>query len=243
MRPKPKTFLLIALLASLPACIPGRPLYEQATLTSVHYEESGSRPDYTLTTDTPSLTGPGDPRLTVFNQQMAALVQQEVDAFKQNLLMLPVEPIGMGSYLEVNFDQVSPPGNLLSILFVVSFYSDGAAHPGAYYHTATFDLEAGSFLTLDRLFLPGADYLGPISDYCKAELTARDIAYDPAFSTGADPTAGNYRNWNVTPDGLLITFDPYQVAAYAAGPQMVTIPYADLQSILDPQGPLAGYLP
>lgn len=231
------------LCCSLAACLPAAPLHTQVTLGSLDFEESGADPDYTLTTHTPLLNGPDDPRLAAFNQQMAALVQQEVDAFKQGLSMLPAEPAGMGSYLEINFEQMSPPGNLLSILFAVNFYSNGAAHPNTYYCTSTYDLEAGSFLTLDQLFLPGADYLGPISDYCKAELAARDIAYDPAFAAGAEPTAENYRNWNVTPDGLLIIFDPYQVAAYAAGGQFVTIPYADLQSIIDPRGPLAGYLP
>jgi hypothetical protein len=48
----------------------------------------------------------------------------------------------------------------------------------------------------------------------------------------------NYRNWNITPDGLMITFDEYQVAPYAAGPQTVTVPYSELRGLINPEGVL-----
>lgn len=85
---------------------------------------------------------------------------------------------------------------------------------------------------------PGTDYLGLIASYYQDELSRRNIGYDGLFVSGADPTPENYRNWNITPGGLLISFDPYQVAAYAAGPQEVLIPYAKLSAIIDPNGPL-----
>ncbi len=246
----------IAVLFGLLACsIPGNvteetpapapveiPLYQQVALTSSDAEEIGSAPDYTITTHTPVLTGSDDPRVTLFNQQAAALVQEEVALFKDWLLTASVTPVAMGSYLEVGFTQTSPVGNLLSLKYTISFYYDGAAHPGSYSRTLTYDLESGALLTLDRLFLPGVDYLGPISAYCITELGTRDIGFE-MFSGGADPTADNYRNWNVTLDGLLITFDEYQVAAYAAGPQTVLVPYAQLTVIIDSTGPLAYLLP
>ena len=36
----------------------------------------------------------------------------------------------------------------------------------------------------------------------------------------------------------MITFDEYQVAPYAAGPQEVTVPYGALQAVIHRQGPL-----
>jgi hypothetical protein len=54
------------------------------------------------------------------------------------------------------------------------------------------------------------------------------------------PTPENYRNWNIATDGLMITFDEYQVAAYAAGPQTVVVPYSELQAVIDPASPLTG---
>ncbi len=247
---------VIAVILSLLACsVPGIgseespapapneiPLYQQVTLSSSNAEDIGNAPDYTITTHTPVLTGSDDPRVILFNQQAAALVQEEVALFKDWLQMAPLTPVAMGSYLEIGFAQISPVGNLLSLKFTISFYYDGAAHPGSYSRTLTYDLEAGTSLTLNQLFLPGVDYLGPISAYCITDLGTRDIGFE-MFSGGAVPTADNYHNWNVAPDGLLVTFDEYQVAPYAAGPQTVLVPYTELTVILDPNGPLDYLLP
>jgi hypothetical protein len=143
--------------------------------------------------------------------------------------------------LEVKYDLLSPPGDIYSLKFTMAGYFDGAAHPYHYNKTLNYDLEAGQQLRLADLFLPDADPLPLIAEICKTELSKRDIAFD-SFSTGADPTDENYRNWNITPDGLLITFDEYQVAPYAAGPQTVLIPYSQLSAIIKPDGPLARFI-
>ena len=124
---------------------------------------------------------------------------------------------------------------------MIDSYFDGAAHPDQTSRTFTFDLVSGHQVKLDQLFLPGTNYLQVLADYCKIELAGRDIAFDTT-ATGADPLPDNYRAWNISVDGLVITFDAYQVAAYAAGPQIVTIPYMELQAIIDPSGPLEVYL-
>jgi hypothetical protein len=59
---------------------------------------------------------------------------------------------------------------------------------------------------------------------------------------GASAKLENYRNWLVKRQGLEITFDPYQVGPYVAGPQYVTIPYKALAKIINPAGPLAPFL-
>jgi hypothetical protein len=218
------------------------PLWQQVTLGSTPYEESGLGPDYTLTTHTPVLTGSDDLRVTVFNQQMTILVQEEVDRFRQLLADMPDLPIAAGSFLDLDFALVSPPGNLYSLLFTVQFYADGAAHPGSYHLSVTYDLEAGEFLSLEQLFLPGADYLDRLSERCIADLSTRDIGFD-MFSSGAEPAEANYAVWNVTAAGLQITFEEYQVAAYAAGPQTVLVPYEQLADLLDPAGPLQDLIP
>lgn len=219
------------------------PFYQTVTLSSTPFTETGTGPDYTIETNTPVLIGAGlDPRLNPFNDAMVALVQGQVDAFRTNLQNVPVTPIAAGSFLKISFAQVSPPGNLLSMKFTIAYYMDSAAHPGSTSRTATYDLEASQFVNLDQLFLPASDYLGIISAYCIKTLKASEIG-EVIEETGAQPTADNYRNWNVTADGLLITFDEYQVAAYAAGPLQVMIPYSELAAIINLQGPLAGYVP
>ncbi len=125
-----------------------------------------------------------------------------------------------------------------SLKFDFRFYSDGAAHPGLYSITLNYDLGQGRELVLGDLFLPSSGYLEAIANYCVAELS-KQPGFDGPFTEGAKPTQENYRNWNITPDGLLITFDMYQVAPGASGPIQVLVPYDQLQTVIDPQGPLA----
>lgn len=145
-----------------------------------------------------------------------------------------------GSTLNVTYTLLSQIGDLWSFKFDFDFYSDGAAHPGLNSKTLSYDLSEGTELALADLFRPNSNYLEAIANYCIAELSKQPFFEGP-FADGAQPTSENYRNWNIGPDGIIITFDEYQVAPYAAGPQTVTVPYSELQSLIDPQGPLGGF--
>ena len=222
------------------------PLISQSvTLISVPTDESnpGSNfPPYTITAQTPQLSGSDDPRVLAFNQRLNGLVANEVDMWKQNFQQLPLTPLSNGSSLNVSYTLVSQTDDLWSFKFDSSFYADTAAHPGLNSITLNYDLGQGRELALGDLFLPGSNYLVLIANYCAAELQKQPYA-DSFFMDGAQPLPENYRNWNITPNGLMITFDEYQVAPYAAGPQTVIIPYAELSALIDPQGPLANFLP
>jgi len=62
------------------------------------------------------------------------------------------------------------------------------------------------------------------------------------WEEGALPAPENYQRWNITPDGLLISFDEYTVAPYAAVPQAVLVSYEVLKQLIDPGGLLAPFL-
>jgi hypothetical protein len=210
------------------------------SLVSIPYEESGVGPNYTILARIPTLQGSLEARVLLFNQLVDELIHGDIDNFRTSVIQdAPVPQIAMGSTYDLSYESFLPVVNIMSLRFLINFYFDGAAHPNSYTLIFNYDLVNGQQLNLHQLFNPGADYLGPIAAYCKGQLSLRDIAY---FEGGADPVLENYRNWNITTDGLLISFDPYQVAAYAAGPQVVLIPYADLIAIIDHAGPLAGFL-
>ena len=133
--------------------------------------------------------------------------------------------------------------NLISISFGISEYA-GGAHPNGYSAVISYDFKSNRKLTLADLFLPGKPYLPFISRYAIGKLKARQT--DPPdlewINRGAGPKAENYKNWNLTSTGLEITFDAYQVASYAEGPQLVFIPYSELKTLINPDGPVAGLL-
>lgn len=217
------------------------PLSTQVTLVSQPYIESNQEPAFTITAQTPQLSGSDDPRVLAFNQVLHDLVQGEIDVFRQEFMNAPVIEVAAASFLEITHTLAAQYGDIWSFKFVFFFYNNGAAHPGDYSMTLNYDLDQGRELTLGDLFLPNSNYLEVISQYCIAELGKQPF-FDGPFTTGADPTEENYRNWNITPEGLMITFDTYQVAPGAAGPQVVIVPYGQLSALIDPQGPLAGFI-
>ena len=213
------------------------PLYQLVTLDTTPRHETNDLPAYTLDAKIPVLLGSEDPRVINFNNEMTLLTQEEIASFKDNARMAQNYPDLPGSAYDQQYELLSPPGNLLSLKFDININIEGTAHPNTHSRTVTYDLEAGADVRLGQLFLPGSDYLERIANYCIAELETRDISFD-ASSTGAEPVPENYGNWNVTAEGLLITFDASQVAGYAAGPQQVVVPYAELQPVIDANGPL-----
>lgn len=220
------------------------PLSAQVIPVSVPFietDQGSTFPPYTLTASTPQLTGSDNPRVKVLNQRLSDLVQKEVDLWRQSFRELPITPYSNGSSLEVKYTLVSQIGELWSFKFVFSFYSDGAAHPGDYSITLNYDLGQGRELELDDLFLPNTNYLEAISNYCIAELS-KQLFFEGPFTDGAQPIPDNYRNWNISSEGLMITFNTYQVGPGAAGPQVVVVSYGQLADLIDPQGPLAAII-
>jgi uncharacterized caspase-like protein len=216
------------------------PMSDQVTVVNVPIVEtnpdSNSGP-YTLTINTPQLAGSDDPRVEVFNQRLNDLISDEVESYRQDFKQLTVTPDSNGSTLEVTYLLVSRINNIWSFKFDFSFYYDMAAHPGLKSITLNYDLDQGRELALSDLFLLNSNYLEEISNHCLNQLSEQ-FGSD-YFPEGANPTEENYRNWNITPDGLLITFDEYQVAPYAAGPQEIVLPYSELTSVINSQGPLS----
>lgn len=215
------------------------PLSGQVSLVSQPYIEINQEPAFTITAQTPQLSGSDDPRVRAFNQRLDELVQNEIAIFREEFSRGPVMEVSTDSFLDVSHELVSQFADLWSFKFIFSFYNNGAAHPGNFSMTLNYDLGTGRELELGDLFLPGANYLETISNYCISEL--RKQPYFDSFTTeGASPSLENYRNWNIKYDGLMITFDTYQVAPGAAGPQIVTVPYDQIQDLINPQGALGG---
>lgn len=217
------------------------PLYQQVKLSTSPLEEQGQLFGYKVTAQTPVLVGSSDASVKVFNAEMKTIVDQAVADFKQKLSDLPATPDSQASTFDLRYNLLSPPGDILSLKFDIRTYYTGAAHPSTVSRTVTFDLQQGKDVGLSELFIPGADFLTPISKFCINQLSKRDIGFAD-FELGATATLENYRNWNITADGLMITFDEYQVAPYAAGPQTVVIPYNQLAQLIRPDGPLGPYL-
>lgn len=217
--------------------------------------EKNKKLKYEIDAEYPQLTGSGSQNHERFNQTIRSLVTKKVAGFKIDMasneedadLELPEE--SAGSDLHIGYNIELAKDDLISVLLVVGSYSAGAAHPNSYSEVVNFDLKNGKQLNLSDVFQPGSKYLQALAAYCIADLKKQakskgedSMLDDDWIQRGAGPEAENYESWTIGKQGLGITFDAYQVAAYAAGPQHVFVPYSALKEIIKSDGPLASVL-
>ena len=157
-------------------------------------------------------------------------------AFLQPMVDYGLFPSPGPLVLDIDYELFGFSPSVAGIKFTVYEYT-GGAHGMTTFQTLTFDLDAGRLLTLNDLFAPGTDPLVTIAPLVQVSLAASlgDMSDADWIAQGAGPDPTNYQDWVLTPDALTFLFEPYQVAAYAAGPQTVSIPLAQIAGLLAPQ--------
>jgi hypothetical protein len=217
-------------------------------VTSKVTKEANKQKLYTVAAEYPQIEG--DSRFDGFNREARALVTKDIAAFKaaetEDVDTTYTSTENQTSTLEMSYDFHYATDNLISVAFSEGSYSRGAAHGNQLTEVLNYDVKSGKKLALADLFKDKSKYLSVIAAYCQKDLKERAKKPDAMvlpelIDTGAGPKADNYRAWNITKKGLWITFDPYQVAAYAAGPQYILVPYSVLKDIIKPDGPIGMY--
>jgi len=214
-------------------------------VTSKVTKETNKQKLYTVAAEYPQIEG--DSRFDGFNHEARALVTKDVAAFKaaetEDVDTSYTSTENQTSTLDMAYDFHYATDNLISVAFSEGSYSRGAAHGNQLTQVLNYDVKSGKKLALADLFKDKSKYLSVIAAYCQKDLKERAKKPDAMvmpdlIESGAGPKADNYRAWNITKKGLWITFDPYQVAAYAAGPQYILVPYSVLKDIIKPDGPI-----
>jgi len=147
-------------------------------------------------------------------------------------------PEGAYSAIVINYQPKLLNKELASIYFTISESMAGAAHPNSYNYSLNFDLETNKKIELNDLFNTQEQvYLARLSKLVLANLKAQFIKRDmdpegPTLQTGTEPKKENFGDFNITGEGIVFNFSPYQVAAYAAGQFFVLIPFEDLEDII-----------
>jgi hypothetical protein len=175
-----------------------------------------------------------------FNNLVESTVSKAISQFKNDIEQISpttdLPPAVNRSTIEISYETAFASNSVISVQFRDYRFVAGAAHPNTTTFTVNYDLANNREIALADLFAPNSDYLAWLSKYSLDKLRTRGF---PLFEEGAAAKAENFQSWNLEAEGLRITFDPYQVAAYAAGPQVLFIPYSALQPISNPHGPLA----
>lgn len=206
--------------------------------------EENKKQKFSIETSYPQLTGE-DARAEKFNKVISSFVAKASNEFRNDSKSaaadLQANADMPGYLLNISYEVIHADNQIISLLFK-NYAFTGGAHGNTASKVFNYDLKNGQMLRLADLFQSDSNYLKVISDYCIAKIKARNISDDDWIRNGAGPKQENYGNWNITPQGLMITFDAYQVAAYAAGPQEVVIPYSALKQVIRQDGPLTGFV-
>lgn len=218
-------------------------LFKDVDLVTTLKTQSNHNPKYFIKSVYPQLEGDTDkenPSLDYFNSLVSQLIQQEILIFKNNVTQnqktlknLP-KKASRTSTLYVDYDTStikSGQDHLISVRFTMQGYFPGMAHPFHYHRVLNYDIESGEKIELAQFFESNSNYLTVLSNYTSQILNKR-LSDKSLITTGTMPTPENFKNWNIKPNGLLITFDEYQVAPYVNGTQTVLIPYAALDTVL-----------
>lgn len=209
--------------------------------------EENKKLRYTVGAYYPQLSGFGE-NTDVINKDILSVVNRDINEFRKSMAEMggeaPVEGSDVGYSLDISNNTMIATDDLVSFELTIYDYS-GGAHPNSYTRTLTYDVKSGKRMTLNELFKANSNYLKIISDYCitalKKQMRDTENGIEPdeqMIQEGASAKSENFEAWNITRKGLVITFDPYQVGPYAAGPQVVVIPFSILKNIMKKDGEL-----
>lgn len=183
----------------------------------------------------PEISGIGNESAAKFNELIKKTVVNANNAYRKDVAEMDVNDLREGMTLnnEIGYDVALATNDFVS-LTLSDYTFMGGAHGGTSYTTVNYDLKNNRELNLEDIFNPNSNYLKILSNYAVTDLKSRlsEMSDDEWITKGAAPEAENYKNWNLTNKGLMLTFEQYQVAAYAAGPQTVMVPYDNLKAVL-----------
>lgn len=140
---------------------------------------------------------------------------------------------GAENFYEAGYEVTYANPRLISVVFSIGTFT-GGAHPNSGRSSLIFDLAAGHPLALADLVDNPEHAIDEVSRRCRAEAEKEDwgLFDDPDFPA----VVKDVGSWAVEKDGIMILFDPYAVAPYAAGSHECRLSYAELAPLLKPGG-------
>ncbi len=115
-------------------------------------------------------------------------------------------------------------------------YPYGAAHGMPLKHYYHIDLRSGKFYELKDLFKKDNVYLKRLSEIIGKQVEERSRQEDAMLFSEAYNGIDAEQGFTLTETGLRIYFEPYEIAAYAAGFPAFDIPYGEIIGMIDTEG-------
>ncbi|MBQ7943180.1 MAG: DUF3298 domain-containing protein [Lachnospiraceae bacterium] len=112
----------------------------------------------------------------------------------------------------------------------------GGAHGNYGYTGYTFDVETGELLTLDRVIADDEGFqaaaIQRILEVLEAEPYASGVFSDYEATVRGAFAQDGFLTWYLSQDGIVVTFDPYEVGPYAMGAVEIPLPYEEFKDFM-----------
>jgi uncharacterized protein len=180
----------------------------------------------------------GDKAAAAAERTLAAVVETEVDDFRQMYREMLAEGghVGQPWALNIDYDEVYAAPRFWSV-GLASYSYTGGAHGGVAHLPVVIDRDTGKRVPPAGLFKPGSPWLKALSEHSYKALAGQAVfrGGEEWLMTGTAPTAENYQKLLPLGDGLRVVFEQYQVGPYAIGFHDVKVPYSALRRVLNPR--------
>lgn len=180
-----------------------------------------------------------------FNELIGRLVSEGISGFNSRVMeahllqeALPKKRIKNDLYIDYSAAIVSSSKSYILSVRLTFQGQVAGKHPYHYHRVLNYDLDKDQEIILSDLFEPDSDYLFIIAQYCK-EMLSKRLANQSMIVSGTLAEEKNFSNWNLKTNGLLFTFDEYQVAPDVLGTQTVLVPFSVLKRVIAPNSVLA----
>lgn len=222
----------VATSAPAPTVAPASPAVSGVAITS-----SASNGAWQVTFDKPVVSSIPPASATAINAAIGGAVNSYIAGFTTRVPESIVD--GRPSALDGSFTVALASPTILSIRFVVTEYTTGAASTETLVGSANFEVSSGASIKLTDLFTSAAAALPVLSAQAHSQLSAR-LGAD--LNWPASPTMSSFGAFGLTIAGLELAWSQGAVASQAAGSPSVLIPWSALASVIAPAGPAGEFL-
>lgn len=183
--------------------------------------------------------------LSALNSVVFEAVQDMISWFRREAVYAPdflEVPARIGFEIEGSFSVALISEELASMRFGMYSYADGA-HGSHWTRVVNASLQPFATLSLRTLFTDVPAGLALLSEHCYHALMQSDedghVREEEWVRSGTAPEERNFDAFNLSPEGIVISFDDYHVGPYAAGPSDTLVPYEVVKAAL--AEPVASY--
>ena len=171
-------------------------------------------------------------RLQELNRHFRQVILQAYDQFEQTALEMRADPqipdhMKRATTFRAGFETFRNDERFFSLTQNRYLYA-GGAHGMNWLTASNVNLQTGRDDQLSDLFVGDTDYRGILSQFVRRVGAKRNY---PLWSfDGIRPDASFY----LTDEGIVLFFQPYEIAPYSEGVVRILIPYRELSGILKP---------